>query len=146
MEPGQHTPEQAPQPARPEQARQEAGYERHQLGNEQRERLGGAASIAEQMPSRPEQTNQPPQGMPAATLPAPQADDASSTVASTTATDDTPLVASDDDVIEKEWVDKAKKIIAETKDEPYKREQAVKQLQIEYVRKRYGREIGDPGD
>ncbi len=60
--------------------------------------------------------------------------------------DDTPLVAADDDLIEKEWVDKAKKIIAETKDEPYRREQEVKKLQIEYVRKRYGRVIGDSGD
>lgn len=60
--------------------------------------------------------------------------------------DSVPLVAADEDLIEKEWVDKAKKIIAETKDEPYKREQAVKKLQIEYVRKRYGRVIGDSGD
>lgn len=60
--------------------------------------------------------------------------------------DGAPLVAADDDLIEKEWVDKAKKIIAETKDEPYRREQEVKKLQIEYVRKRYGRVIGDPGE
>lgn len=62
-------------------------------------------------------------------------------------TDDTsPLVAADEDLIEKEWVDKAKKIISETKDDPYAREQEVKKLQIEYVRKRYGRVIGDPGE
>lgn len=63
-------------------------------------------------------------------------------------TDDTsvPLVAADEDLIEKEWVDKVKKVIAETKDDPYLREQQVKQLQVEYVRKRYGRGIGDNGD
>lgn len=55
---------------------------------------------------------------------------------------DTPAVAADDDLIEKEWVDKAKKIIAETKDDPYKREQEVSKLQADYLRKRYGREIG----
>lgn len=66
----------------------------------------------------------------------------------TTATDDTstPLVAADEDLIEKEWVDKAKKVILETKDDPYRREQEVKKIQIDYVRKRYGREIGDNGD
>lgn len=53
-----------------------------------------------------------------------------------------PDVAADDDLIEKEWVDKAKKIIAETSDDPYRREQAVGQLQREYLRKRYGKEIG----
>lgn len=59
------------------------------------------------------------------------------------ATDDkTTLIANDDDLIEKEWVDKAKKIIAETKDDPYKRELEISKLQVEYIRKRYGREIG----
>ena len=57
-----------------------------------------------------------------------------------------PLVASDDDLIEKEWVDKAKKILLETKDDPYRREKEVSKLQIEYIRKRYGRIIGDSGD
>ena len=54
----------------------------------------------------------------------------------------TPSVASDDDLIEKEWVDKAKKVIAETKDEPYRREQEVSRLQADYLSKRYGRELG----
>lgn len=50
-----------------------------------------------------------------------------------------PATASDDDLIEKEWVDKAKKVIEETKDDPYQREQAVKELQADYLFKRYGR-------
>jgi hypothetical protein len=53
-----------------------------------------------------------------------------------------PLVANDDDLIEKEWVDKAKKIIVETKDDPYRREQEVGKLQADYLRKRYGKELG----
>lgn len=65
----------------------------------------------------------------------------------TTTTDDSvPSVAADDDLIEKEWVDKAKKIIADTRDDPYRREREISKLQIEYIRRRYGREIGDPGD
>lgn len=67
----------------------------------------------------------------------PQADDHAATVA-----DDTPLVANDDDLIEKEWVDKAKKIVVQTKDDPYKREQEVGKLQADYLRKRYGKELG----
>ncbi|MDN5275343.1 MAG: hypothetical protein JWP06_1244 [Candidatus Saccharibacteria bacterium] len=54
----------------------------------------------------------------------------------------TPLVANDDDLIEKEWVDQAKRIIVQTKDDPYKREQEVSKLQADYLRKRYGRELG----
>lgn len=60
--------------------------------------------------------------------------------------DDVPSVAGDDDLIEKEWVDKAKKILTETRDDPYRREREISKLQIEYIRKRYGREIGDSGD
>lgn len=60
--------------------------------------------------------------------------------------DDSLIVANDDDLIEKEWVDKAKKILAETRDDPYKREQEISKLQIEYIRRRYGRQIGESGD
>ena len=74
-----------------------------------------------------------------APLPAPVVDNTSSTPV-----DDTPLVAHDDDLIEKEWVDKAKKIIVQTKDDPYRREQEVGKLQADYLRKRYGRELGAP--
>lgn len=61
-----------------------------------------------------------------------------------TPADDTagPVLASDDDLIEKEWVDKAKKIIADTQNDPYRREQEVTKLQIDYLRKRYGKELG----
>jgi hypothetical protein len=58
------------------------------------------------------------------------------------AADDLPVVANDDDLIEKEWVDKAKKIIMQTKDDPYRREQEVSKLQADYLRKRYGKELG----
>ena len=53
-----------------------------------------------------------------------------------------PSVADDVDLIEKEWVDKAKKIITETRDDPYRREQEVSRLQADYLRKRYGKELG----
>lgn len=72
----------------------------------------------------------------------PQSDDDSAQ------TDDTatPMVAADDDLIEKEWVDKAKKVISDTRDDPYRREQEVKKLQVDYVKKRYGKAIGAPSD
>lgn len=58
------------------------------------------------------------------------------------ADDSSPLVANDDDLIEKEWVDKAKQIITKTRDDPYKREEAISRLQADYLRKRYGKELG----
>lgn len=66
--------------------------------------------------------------------------------AGSAATDDTPLVAGDDDLIEKEWIEKAKKIIEDTRDDPYTRERSISKLQVEYIRKRYGREIGESSE
>lgn len=60
--------------------------------------------------------------------------------------DDNPATAGDDDLIEKEWVDRTKKIIAETKHDPYEQERAFTRLQADYIRKRYGKEIKVPGD
>ena len=59
-----------------------------------------------------------------------------------TAITDVPDTAADDDLIEKEWVNKAKHIIQQTIDDPRAREEAVGQLQREYLRKRYGKEFG----
>jgi hypothetical protein len=101
-----------------------------EIGNEKRPEIGAVQAEAAQiaMPSLP---------TPVVTQ---SDDDAVAQV------DGTQLIANDDDLIEKEWVDKAKKILAQTKDDPYKREKEVSKLQIEYVRKRYGRIIGDAGD
>lgn len=63
-------------------------------------------------------------------------------VADASAVSDMPITANDDDLIEKEWVEKAKKIVAETHDDPYRREAAVNRLQRDYLMKRYGRELG----
>jgi hypothetical protein len=76
-------------------------------------------------------------------LPAPQS--AAKSVA-VPASDTNPISASDEDVIEKEWVEKAKKIVAQTKDDPYAQEKEVSKLQADYLKKRYGREIKVSGD
>lgn len=62
----------------------------------------------------------------------------------TTSDDSTPMIAGDDDVMEKEWVDKAKNIVDTTKHDPYLREEKVSKLQVEYQKKRYGRDLGSP--
>lgn len=54
----------------------------------------------------------------------------------------TPLVAADEDLIEKEWVDKAKEIIEQTRDDPHARTQKVNELQRDYLQKRYGKVVG----
>lgn len=60
--------------------------------------------------------------------------------------DTNPLVAADEDLIEKEWVEKAKKVIAETKHDPHLQEEAVSRLQADYLQKRYGKTVKLPND
>ncbi len=52
-----------------------------------------------------------------------------------------PLIADDVDVIEKEWVDKAKKIVSSTKEDPHMQERQVSALQADYLFKRYNKKI-----
>lgn len=53
-----------------------------------------------------------------------------------------PMVAADEDLIEKEWVDKAKQIVEQTKDDPHARTEQVNELQKDYLQKRYGKVVG----
>lgn len=52
-----------------------------------------------------------------------------------------PMIADDVDVMEKEWVDKAKKIVQETKDDPHQQGKEVSKLQADYLMKRYNKQI-----
>lgn len=54
---------------------------------------------------------------------------------------DDPIIADDVDVIEKEWVDKAKKIVNATKEDPYQQEKEVSKLQADYLMKRYNKQV-----
>lgn len=60
--------------------------------------------------------------------------------------DDAPASAADEDLIEKEWVERAKKVVAETKHDPYLQGQEVSKLQADYLKKRYGKSISQPVD
>lgn len=53
-----------------------------------------------------------------------------------------PDVASDLDVIEQGWVDVTKQVLASTADDPRLREERIKDLQADYLLKRYGRPPG----
>jgi hypothetical protein len=52
-----------------------------------------------------------------------------------------PHYADNVDVIEREWVARAKQIVLETKNSPYQREVEVGKLQADYLQKRYGKQI-----
>ena len=68
-------------------------------------------------------SGQPPVGTPAAT---------------------TPAVADDLDLIEKEWVEKAKAIVAETRNDPRRQNDQMNRFKADYMKKRYNKDIKLP--
>lgn len=102
----------------------EKGAERHEQAAEAGARASDAASMAA------------PATVPLAPVVIPQNNPAPVTTSSS------PLVAADEDLIEKEWVDRAKEIILHTKDDPHARTLKVNELQRDYLQKRYGRTVG----
>ena len=53
----------------------------------------------------------------------------------------TPPIADDVDLIEKEWVDKAKQIVERTKQDPYLQNEEMTKMKADYLKKRYNRDI-----
>jgi hypothetical protein len=87
----------------------------------------------------------------ATTTPAPilTAADVAAAIAATPApgvrpTIPTPGVAGDVDVIEPEWVDKAEEVVRAHHGDPYGEEEAIEELQEDYLQKRYGINVADP--
>lgn len=67
------------------------------------------------------------------------------TAASGVSLDDVPVVAADEDLIEKQWVDSVKRAVRENRDDPFRQSEAISRLQADYLRKRYGKTVGQTG-
>lgn len=109
----------------------------HEVGNfgfEQNiNRIDSDKARAEAMQAFSNQDSQQPISQ--AILPAVQESSANSPVAVV------PATARDIDLMEDEWVKDLKKMIVETKGDPYDREVRFKEMQIDYLKKRYNRII-----
>jgi hypothetical protein len=100
------------------------------------------ASKSEQAPSRLEQAPQPSQSQPVALQPiqpsqATQPDPSTQT----TSTTHPPLIADDADLIEKEWVLKAKQIVSATREDPHTQNREISRFKVDYLKKRYNKDI-----
>jgi hypothetical protein len=102
---------------------------------------------AEQAPAAPEQAPQagaqplmpiPPNPQP----PAPLAglNDNQTDVSATTQVK-TSKIIEDTDLIEKEWVDKAKRIVERNRDDPYKQSEELTEAKVEFMKKQYNKTI-----
>lgn len=56
----------------------------------------------------------------------------------------TPVTADDVEVIEPEWVDKAEEQVRQHAGDPHGEEEAIEELQEDYLQKRYGMTVADP--
>jgi hypothetical protein len=54
---------------------------------------------------------------------------------------DTGLIADEADLIEKEWVDKAKAIVANTKDDPHLQNKEMSKVKAQYLKTRYNKDL-----
>ena len=61
-------------------------------------------------------------------------------------TNSNPVTANDVDVIEKEWVQKAKEIVGQTREDPHKQSVELTKFKHDYMKKRYGKEMKLPKD
>ena len=52
-----------------------------------------------------------------------------------------PQIADDIDLIEKEWVEKAKEIVEKTKENPYLQNKAISEIKADYIQKRYNKQV-----
>ena len=68
------------------------------------------------------------------------------TINSPTIATNSPDIADDVDVIEKEWVQKAKEIVTQTKDDPHKQSVELTKFKHDYMNKRYGKDIKLPDE
>jgi hypothetical protein len=55
-----------------------------------------------------------------------------------------PNEAADADLIEKEWVYKAKQIVEQTADDPYLQQAQLSRIKADYMKKRYNKDIKVP--
>jgi hypothetical protein len=52
-----------------------------------------------------------------------------------------PEEAEDTDLIEKEWVLRAKQIVEHTREDPHEQQRALSQMKADYMKKRYNKDI-----
>ena len=52
-----------------------------------------------------------------------------------------PQIAEDNDLIEKEWVEKAKQIVEHTKHDPHLQSKEMNHMKADYLKKRYNKDL-----
>lgn len=86
-------------------------------------------------------TGQQQQNMPTHANPMPQPQDGATSAPQASLSTNAPAIADDVDLIEKEWVEKAKEIVEKTRDNPYLQNKAISEIKADYIKKRYNKDV-----
>lgn len=105
-----------------------------------------SAPAMERVAPRPETNTAPAPSQPVPTTPVPIQSPMPTPVpvvpaAVNPGSSNTPVVAEDNDLIEKEWVVKAKQIVAATKEDPHTQNKEINRFKADYLKKRYNKDI-----
>ena len=73
--------------------------------------------------------------------PAQQQQDAAQSGGQSASPASTGLPAKDADLIEKEWVERAKSIVKQTQDDPYKQKNEMSKIKADYIKKRFNKTV-----
>ncbi|MCA9330558.1 hypothetical protein KC957_00780 [Candidatus Saccharibacteria bacterium] len=114
---------------------------------------GASNAPLEQQSTTPEMAVGEPTGMPTAGQgqalpgdpPAQQPTLGSAPVAQP-ATNDPTMIADDADLIEKEWVTRAKAVVEQTKMDPYVQNKELGKVKADYIKRRYNKDIKAAGE
>lgn len=98
------------------------------------------ATSVEKAQGAPDPSASPDPAAIAATAP-PQDQSAILPVGITSQATTVPMIADDSDLIEKEWVEKAKQIVAHTSQDPYTQTKELNKLKSDYLKKRYNKDL-----
>ncbi len=102
------------------------------------EKAGQAVEVAPTKPSQAD-ANAGVHAVPA--FPPPVHAPASTPAVASDNDDNLPAAAEDADIIEKEWVIKAKQLVDATKDDPHRQNKEINKMKAAYIKKRYDKEL-----
>ena len=134
----EHAPSFELPPAQPSERKEQALSEgQYAARNERQGNIAVEHGVSHQSaPSAPPSALSPQQGgYSQATMPDPAAQPVGSLSAGA------PPIAEDADLIEKEWVIKAKEIVAQTAHDPHLQNKEINRFKADYLKKRYNKEI-----
>lgn len=134
---GGSTFELPPQPEVPEQSGEQTG----EKAVEKQQPAAQEAGVGKQAPQPGSTVVADTPAIPAvpATPSAPSADDKAPSGAVSPVTAD--LKAGDADLIEKEWIERAKLIVAKTHDDPHRQKTEMSKVKADYIQKRFNKNI-----